>query len=94
MPFEEFSSTYRARSSATPKSGSDEPVHPGGIAEPDYCLEHGNRRVVRESRLRAAGRSLGQFPLVGLALEGCMPGACGHDQDGALATGRSHALAS
>ncbi len=74
MPFEEFSSTYRARSSATPKSGmtalatpanmaspggarcnlgrmfrarlipnpgSDEPVHPGGIAEPDYRLEQG-----------------------------------------------------
>ena len=74
MPFEEFSSTYQASSTATPTSGmtapatlasmaspggarcnlgrmfharlilnpgSDEPVHPGGIAEPDYCLEQG-----------------------------------------------------
>jgi hypothetical protein len=34
MPFEEFSSTYLARSSATPKSGMTAPATPASVASP------------------------------------------------------------
>jgi|SRR5689334_1247827 len=34
MPFEEFSSTYRARSSATPKPGMTAPATPASVASP------------------------------------------------------------